>query len=70
MKMTFRMILKVKGATKKFNSDFEIGELATQEVEYDITEEQSKSAMFAVDLIEKADEFRDNLIEVEVVEVK
>ena len=70
MKKTIRFTVKAKDCTKVFKKGLKPGVLAYKDLEYDITTKESKSAMFAMELLKRQKEILEENFEVTFEEVK
>jgi len=66
----FKMLLKYKGTKKTLLEGEGPGVLVTQEVGYKLTDEERKSGMFSIELMNQAQAFMEEHMEVVVEEIR
>lgn len=69
IKRTFKLTVMFDGATKEFSPDMGVGVLASCEVQFNLTQAQYDSPMFAMSLLDAQKKLRDEVITMGVEEV-
>jgi hypothetical protein len=68
-KKTFRMSARIVNCDKILEEGFERGVFVTQDVVFDLTEEEYKSARFITTLMDRRQEFLEENVEASIEEV-
>lgn len=69
MKKTFKIEIKADNCEIVFAEGLDKGVLGYVELSYDLPEKEYKSSLFAAHLLEKAEEYRDELVNIEMKEI-
>jgi len=68
MKKTIKISVKIKNCELVFKDGLEPGVIATQKRIYDLDEADYSSPMFAKEIMDKGEEFKDNVISIKYEE--